>query len=64
MYLVMKYIIMIKEMIEKIEFFFEQKVDEDSILYQCFVMYLWYVVSWLDLNEVFYFMDEEMFYFI
>ncbi len=64
MYSAMKHTTMIREMIEKIESFFEQKVDEDSISYQRLVTHLRYAVSRLDSNEALHSMDEEMLYFI
>ncbi|MCC9022752.1 PRD domain-containing protein [Bacillus nakamurai] len=64
MYSAMKHTTMIKEMIERIEAFFEQKVDEDSISYQRLVTHLRYAVSRLDSNEALHSMDEEMLYFI
>ncbi|MEC1775236.1 sac operon transcriptional antiterminator SacT [Bacillus mojavensis] len=64
MYSALKHTTMIKEMIEKIENYFNRKVDENSISYQRLVTHLRYAVSRLESNEAFHVMDEEMLYFI
>lgn len=64
MYSALKHTTMIKEMIEKIEQYFNRKVDENSISYQRLVTHLRYAVSRLESNEALHRMDEEMLYFI
>ncbi|MGE6630451.1 PRD domain-containing protein [Bacillus sp. NPDC077027] len=59
-----KFTTMIKEMIEKIEQFFERSIDEDSISYQRLVTHLRYALNRLESNEAFQVMDDEMLIFI
>lgn len=59
-----KYTTMITEMIEHIEAYFGQSIDEDSISYQRLVTHLRYALSRLESNEAFQIMDDEMLMFI
>ncbi|ASS73037.1 transcription antiterminator [Bacillus atrophaeus] len=64
MYSALKHTTMIKEMIEKIETYFNRKVDENSISYQRLVTHLRYAVTRLESNEALHVMDDEMLCFI
>ncbi|MED1066069.1 PRD domain-containing protein [Bacillus paralicheniformis] len=59
-----KYTNIIKELIEKIECCFNQKIDENSISYQRLVTHLRYAINRLESNEAFHVMDDDMLYFI
>ncbi|MED1740513.1 PRD domain-containing protein [Bacillus swezeyi] len=60
----LKYTNIIKELIEKIECCFNQKIDENSISYQRLVTHLRYAINRLESNEAFHVMDNDMLYFI
>lgn len=60
----LKYTNIIKELIEKIECCFNQKIDENSISYQRLVTHLRYAINRLESNEAFHVMDDDMLYFI
>ncbi|MPQ23736.1 PRD domain-containing protein [Bacillus paralicheniformis] len=60
----LKYTNIIKELIEKIECCFNQKIDESSISYQRLVTHLRYAINRLESNEAFHVMDDDMLYFI
>ncbi|MDA7025311.1 PRD domain-containing protein [Bacillus sp. CLL-7-23] len=64
MHTTLKYTTIIKELIEKIESFFDQKIDENSISYQRLVTHLRYAINRFESNEAFHVMDDDMLYFI